>query len=109
MLLRKIIFFVFILVVISYAIFTSRGVLFSPRLDVFAPKNGEHIVGTNVHFSGKTIPKTQIWVDGARVESDESGFFGGAMTFHPGYNEMGFSVKNRFGRESRKVLQFVVE
>ena len=109
MFLRKIIFLIFILISISYGIFTSRGVLFAPNLDIFSPKNGEHIMGTNVHFSGKTISKAQIWVDGAMVESNEEGFFEGAMIFHPGYNEMGFSIKNRFGRETKKVLQFVVE
>jgi|SRR3989344_7255118 len=109
MFLRKIIFLIFILVSISYAIFTTRGVLFAPSLDIFSPKNWEHIAGTSVHFSGKTISKAQIWVDGAMVESDESGFFEDNMTFHPGYNEMGISVKNRFGKETKKVLQFVVE
>lgn len=107
MFLRKIIFFVFILTVILYAIFTSRGVLFSPRLKIFSPTDGERIAGTRVHFSGLTIPNLLVWVDGARAESDASGFFEGFLTFHPGYNEMGISVKNRFDRETRKVIRFV--
>lgn len=109
MLLRKVLFLFFILVVFLYAIFTSRGVLFPPRLSIFSPKDGEHIAGTNVIFSGKTIPNSHVWVDGAKIESDELGFFEGTMIFHPGYNEMGVSVKNKFDRETRKVIRFVNE
>lgn len=109
MFLRKIIFSIFIIIVVSYAIYTARGVLFSPKLLIFSPKNWEHISGTRVKFSGQTIPKTQLWIDGARVESDEKGFFESSLFFHPGYNEMGISVKNRFGKETSKVLKFVVE
>lgn len=109
MFLRKIIFFLFILIAVSYGVYTARGVLFAPRLLIFSPKNWEHISGTLVNFSGRTIPKTQVWVDGARVESDEKGFFEGSLFFHPGYNEMGIRVQNRFGKETKKVLKFVVE
>ena len=107
MLFRKIIFLVFIFAVVAYALYTARGVLFAPGLTIFYPKDGEHIAGTEVNFSGKTIPKNQVWVDGARVESDEKGFFSGSLFFHPGYNEMGFLVKNRFDKETRKVIRFI--
>ena len=109
MLLRKIIFLIFIFAVVAYAFYTARGVLFAPGLTVFYPKDGEHIAGTQVDFSGKTIPKVQVWVDGAIVESDEKGYFSGSLFFHPGYNEMGIRVQNRFGKESKKVLKFVVD
>ena len=109
MFLRKIIFLAFLIIVVSYALYTARGVLFAPGLTIFSPKDGEHVAGTEVNFSGKTIPKNQVWVDGALVESDEKGFFLGSLFFHPGYNEMGIRVQNRFGKETRKILKFVVE
>lgn len=109
MFLRKVIFFLFILTAISYGIYATRGVLFAPNLEVFSPKNGEKIFGNKVNISGRTIPKNQVWIDGAQLESDESGFFEESLFFHPGYNEVGVSVKNRFGKETRKVLKFVVE
>lgn len=81
--------------------------MFPPRLIVFSPKDGDRILGTRVYFSGKTIPNASIWIDGARVESDKSGFFEKFLTFHLGYNEAGVSIKNRFDRETKKVIRFV--
>lgn len=109
MFLRKIIFILFILATVSYAVFAARGVLFAPHFEVFSPKNGEKIIGTRVIVSGSTSPKIKIWIDGRITESNEQGLFEESMFFHPGYNEMGISVKNRFGKETRKVLKFVVE
>lgn len=109
MFLRKIIFILFILATVSYAVFASRGVLFAPNLEIFSPKNGEKIMGTKVVVSGFTNPKTKIWIDGRITESNEQGLFEESMFFHPGYNEMGISIKNRFGKETHKVLKFVVE
>ncbi|MEK7559896.1 MAG: hypothetical protein AAB522_01185 [Patescibacteria group bacterium] len=64
MLLRKLIFLLFILISIAYAIYTARGVLFPPRLVIFSPENGKKISGTRVYFSGATIPNTSVWIDG---------------------------------------------
>ena len=107
MFLRKIIFFIFIFSALFYELFAARGVLFPPKLKIISPKDGEKITGTRVYFSGNTIPNASLWVDGARIESEKSGFFEGFLTFHPGYNELGISVKNKFDRETRKVIRFV--
>ena len=109
MFLRKIIFFIFLLVVIGYAIFASRGVVLPPKLEVLSPKNYSTFNTTNIKISGFTDPSTILWINGRISQSDKKGFFEENFTFHPGYNETGISVKNRFGRETKKVLKFVVE
>lgn len=107
MLLRKIIFLIFIIAFLSYAFFAARGVLFSPYLEIFVPEDGTKTSSSRVNVSGKTIPNTSVRVGGSYLQSDGNGFFKGFLTFHPGYNEMGISVKNRFDRETRKVIRFV--
>ncbi len=106
---RKIIFTVFILVVLVYFFYGAAGVIFSPKLEIFEPKNMAvlHTVATNI--SGQSEPKTAVWVAGREFVTDENGFFKGELSLDPGYNELGIKVKNRFGKETRKILQLVVE
>lgn len=106
---RKIIFFLFLIAVLSYGFFTARGVIFPPRLKIISPENFSSFNGTKVNVSGFTNPSTSLWIDGRITQSDEFGFFEEVLYVHPGYNEIGISVKNKFGRESKKILKLAVE
>ena len=106
---RKIIFFLFVAAVIFYGLFAARGVMFPPKLKVLSPKNYSTLNSTKVTVSGITNPSLTLWVGGRTVQSDESGFFEEVLYVHPGYNEIGIKVQNKFGRESKKILKLAVE
>lgn len=106
---RKIIFFLFFVAALFYGLFTARGVLFAPKLKILSPKNYTTLHSTKVKIEGIASPSTALWIGGRMAQSDESGFFEEILYVHPGYNEIGISVKNKFGRESKKVLKLAVE
>ncbi len=106
---RKIIFIIFIALAVGYFFYEAGGVLFAPKLEITEPKNGVLFKTTRVQISGRSEPKTTVWVAGREFITDEKGFFQGEISLDPGYNELGIKVKNRFGKETRKMLQLVVE
>jgi len=106
---RKIIFFLFLIAVLFYGLFAARGVMFPPKLKILSPDNFSTIHATKIKVSGITNPSTSIWIDSRIAQSDEFGFFEEVLYVHPGYNEIGISVKNKFGRESKKILKLAVE
>ncbi len=109
MFLRKVIFFIFIAIFIFYSFFVSRGIIFPPKLSIYSPKNFSHINETVVKISGKTDSKLVVWVDGKHIQSDEQGLFDGSLFLFPGYNEIGISVKNHFGKETKKTIKLLAE
>ncbi len=106
---RKAIFYLFLIGAVFYGLFAARGVMFPPKLKVLSPKNYSTFNATKVAVSGITDPSLAVWIGGKNVQSDESGFFEEILYVHPGYNEIGILVKNKFGRESKKILKLAVE
>lgn len=107
--LRRLIFLVFILAVAGYFFYEARGVLFNPKLEIFEPKDGAVLKSTEIHMAGRTDPNLSVWVAGKTFQSDEKGVFEGDIALVPGYNQIGISVRDRFGGETRKVLRLVVK
>ena len=106
---RKVIFYLFLIGAVFYGLFAARGVMFPPKLKVLSPKNYSVFNTTKVVVSGITDPSLGVWIVGKNEQSDESGFFEEIIYINPGYNEIGISVKNKFGRESKKILKLAVE
>ncbi len=106
---RHIIFLVVVLVAFGYFLFEARGVLLYPPLYVFEPHNNEVFHTTRIHVAGSTDPDSHVLVNGRDFIADPNGNFDGLVTVNPGYNPIGFSVRDRFGHETQKVLQIVIE
>ena len=93
----------------GYFFYEARGVLFNPKLEIFSPKDGAVLMSSETHIAGRTDPNLAVWVAGKTFLSDEKGIFEGDIALAPGYNQIGISVKNRFGGETRKVLRVLVK
>ena len=106
---RQIIFLIFIIIVIGYFFYEAEGVIFAPRLDIYEPQNFSTLKSVNSNISGKSDPNIKVWVNGREFIADDKGLFRGSISLDLGYNELGIKVKNRFGKETRKVLQVVVK
>lgn len=102
-------FFVFILAVVGYFFYEARGVLFAPSLEIFEPRDGAILNSTEIHIAGRAGPNSAVWVSGKIFQSDDTGIFEGDLRLVPGYNQIGISVKDRFGSETRKVLRLIVK
>ncbi len=106
---RHILFFLGIAAVAGYFIFEARGVLFEPTLYVFEPTSGATFQTTRIHIAGKVANNDSVLVNGKEFIANDKGLFDGMMTLTPGYNELGFLVRDRFGHETRRVVKVVVE
>ncbi|MDP3762832.1 MAG: hypothetical protein Q8Q97_02060 [bacterium] len=100
---------VVVLLMAGYFFYEARGVLFAPKLEVFEPKDGATVSGGRLHIAGRTEPNLIVWISGRNAQSDSGGIFEDEIPVRPGYNEIGISVKDRFGGETRKVLRVVVK
>lgn len=109
MYLRQIIFIAVIILVAGYFFYEANEVIFAPELVINEPQNGATLQASVMHVSGRTRSKLAVWAGGRIFQSDEDGNFEGELPLSPGYNQVGFSVKDRFGNETRKVLQVMVK
>ena len=106
---RHLIFIGLVAMAAGYFFYEARGVLFAPKLEVFEPKDGATVFGGRLHIAGRTEPNLIIWISGRNAQSDGEGIFEDEIPVQPGYNEIGISVKDRFGGETRKVLRVMVK
>src|SRR3989344_8727867 len=106
---RHWIFFGIIVLVAGYFVFEARGVHFAPSLEIFEPKNESKVSGSRLRIAGRTDPRLKVWIEGREVESDERGIFEDNMPIWPGYSEIGISIKDKFGNETRKILKVIAE
>ena len=109
MYIRHLIFIAVIVLVAGYFFYEAKEVIFAPNLEILEPINGSTLEATVMHVAGRTRPKLAVWAGGRIFTSDEEGNFEGDLPLSPGYNQVGFSVKDRFGKETRKVLQVFVK
>lgn len=107
--LRSFIFVFLILVAFGYFFYEARGVLFAPELVIYEPVNGALLNTTRIQVTGRTDPEMIVKANGREIRADQEGIFQDAITLAPGYNEIGFSVQDRFGNETRKVVKIVIE
>lgn len=106
---RHIIFLLIVVFVMSYFAYEARWVLFAPSLYVFEPTNGAEFHTTRIHIAGKTDASAKTLVNGQEFSLKPNGEFDGMLTLDPGYNEIGFLARDRFGNETRKIIKVVVE
>ena len=83
--------------------------LFAPRLEIFEPEDNATLHYTEILIAGRTGQNLNVWVAGKIFQSDEKGIFEGSLTLDPGLNQIGISVRDRFGNETRKILRIIVK
>ncbi|KKT42560.1 hypothetical protein A2W54_01335 [Candidatus Giovannonibacteria bacterium RIFCSPHIGHO2_02_43_13] len=109
MYIRHIIFAAVIVLVAGYFFYEAKEVILAPGLEILEPVNGATLEASVMRVVGKTRPKLAVWAGGRIFTSNEEGNFEGELPLSPGYNQIGFSVKDRFGNETKKVLQVFVK
>ncbi len=98
-----------IALVAVYFFYEASGVIFSPKLEIFEPRNGATLNTTQMHIAGETIPGLKVWVGGREFFADEKGIFEGIVPLSPGSHELGISVRDRFGNQTQKTLKVFVK
>ncbi len=101
----RIVLIVFFLLVLGYAYFEGRGVLFGPTISVenrvmevnepFITIEGEAHRVVSLRMNGQTIPVT------------EEGAFSEPYLLAPGYNRITLTASDRYNKSTERIIEIV--
>lgn len=97
------------IILVVYIFFQYNSVIFPPKLDVETPKNGQVISGNVIEVKGKADPYSTVLVDGDEAYVDLSGEFSKSIYGFSGNKKITIVAKNRFGKQSQKIINVKVE
>lgn len=101
---------VFVIFIVGiYVFFQYSTLVFPPKLEIVTPQNGQAFSGNVVEVKGKTDPYATVSVNGDETYVTLQGTFKKAVYTFSGENKIEVITKNRFGKESRKVINVRVE
>lgn len=95
-----------VLVVIGYAYGRVEAFIAGPRLHISSPQAGES-VSPFVTLSATALNTEEVFLNDRLVFADEQGGIRESLLLFPGYNVVTLSAKDRFGRMSKKEIEFV--
>lgn len=98
-----------VLIIAGYIFFQYRSLVFAPPLEIISPKSGARITTNVVEVRGRTDPYATLFVNGDEVYVGVDGSFKKSIYEFSGNNKITVSAKNRFGKESIKVINVKVE
>lgn len=104
--LTKIALVIFFLMVIGYAYFEARGLLYGPRINI-ASQTMTVTKDPYVLIEGRVDHIASLAVDGQSVPVTESGAFSEPYVLAPGVNRIIFDAKDKYGNGTRKVIEIV--
>lgn len=97
------------LVVFSYLAFQFSFLFIGPKLSVSSPKQKEVISENIVEVAGETDPYATVTINGEEVYVDLSGKFRKTLYVYSGSSEIVIVSKNRYGKESKRLIPIQVE
>ncbi len=106
---RGILLFIVIFVVAVYIFIQYSSLLFPPSITIISPKNGQTIDGNVAEVSGKTDPYATVTVDNDEVYVNLQGAFRKSEYLFSGDNKIKVVAKNRFGKQSEKIIDVKVK
>lgn len=98
---------IFFLLVIAYAYFEARGLLFGPEITV--PSEVTVVEDPFVKISGKADRISKLTMNGKSVPVTEDGLFEEPYLLAEGYNRIILRAEDKYGRSSEKVVEIIFE
>ncbi len=102
----KYIFAAFVLVVLMYAFFEARNVLYGPQI-LLGTTGAITVTDALVEISGTVKNVTSFTLDGRSVFINDSGVFLEKILLAEGLNEFIFEASDKFSNQTREVLKVV--
>ena len=102
----KYLFGVFVIVVLIYAFFEARNLLYGPQINL-GTTGAITVHAELVEISGTVKNVSEITLDGRPVLIDDTGAFTERLLLARGLNRFDFRAKDRFGRSRKEVLEIV--
>lgn len=96
------------LVVLFYVVFQFSFLFLGPQLTVLAPLEGSKFSTNVIEVNGKTDPYATLTINGEEVYVDLTGSFRKTIYVYSGDAKINISAKNRYGKETKKVIDVKV-
>jgi hypothetical protein len=101
----KAILVIFFIIVILYAYFEARGILFGPSINIW--QSIEHVTSPYIEISGTTTHISKLSMNGESVPVTETGAFDVPYVLAPGYNRLVFDASDKYGQSTERVIVVV--
>lgn len=100
--LAKIGLLIFFLLLIGYAYYEARAVLYGPQIQV--PSETIVVSEPYTEIRGQASYISELRLNGGTVHVTEDGKFAEELLLAPGENRLVFDAKDKFGRETQEVV-----
>ena len=106
--LTKYLFAAFVVVLLFYAYFEARNLLYGPQIVL---QSGEAITVQDelIEISGTVKNVVEITLSGRPVFIDDTGFFTEKLLLAEGLNRFVFEARDKFNRQTQEVLEIVYQ
>ncbi|MDP2648775.1 MAG: hypothetical protein U1D26_03090 [Patescibacteria group bacterium] len=95
----------FFVLLVGYAYFEARGLLFGPSITLAAPMTEMH--EPFIEISGRADRISSLSMNGKAVEVTEEGAFSEPYLLSLGYNRIVLEARDKYGRSRSKVLEIM--
>src|SRR3989344_5828088 len=98
-------FGIFFLIVLGYAYYEARGLIFGPSITVTS--NIAEVHESFVTIKGKADRIASLSMNGKTIPVTENGVFEEPYLLNLGYNRIVFDASDKYGRTSRQTIEIV--
>jgi len=103
--LTKIALVIFFLIILGYAYFEARGILFGPTIQI--AQSIQEVSSPYIDITGTTTHIADLMMNGQSVPVTEAGVFDIPYALSPGYNRIVLDAKDKYGKSTEKVIEIV--
>lgn len=96
-----------LLIIGGYVAFQARGLITGPQILVTFPENGATLSQSLVTVTGTASAITHLSLNDRPIHTDTQGNFAEELLLAPGYNVVTVEARDRFGRETKEVLELI--
>lgn len=98
---------IFFLIVIAYAYFEARGLLYGPVINTTSEVTVSNDRFITIHGSAERI--AELSMNGKQLSVTEQGAFEEPYLLSNGYNRIVLRARDKYGRTSEKVVEIIYE
>ena len=105
--LKIIIVFVFFILIIIYALFVSRDLIFGVKIRNTSIIDGITVTDSVMKVTGTAKNAIKLVLDGREISVDQAGNFNETIALLPGYNIINIRAQDKFGYVDEKNYQII--
>jgi hypothetical protein len=101
-------FSIFFLLILVYAFFTSKGVIFGVKIKNVNLVDGLTVTESVIKVSGNAKNATELTLNGREISIDQAGNFEETIALLPGYNVINLKALDKFGNKDQKNYKLIL-